>query len=193
VQAEARSSGVDPALVYAVMREESAFDPDAVSSANAYGLMQLIVPTAQTLARRDNLLVSPAALRRPKLNVTLGCRMLAELSTRFDVNPLLAIPGYNAGPGRPARWLKERPSTEFDLWVELVPFPETRRYTKRVLSSRAVYAFLYEREMAESRLLLPLNVAGNSTAPAASAPVVPPMAGNQPALASGQSPAINAP
>jgi soluble lytic murein transglycosylase len=173
VQAEARTSGVDPALVYAVMREESAFDPEAVSSANAYGLMQLIVPTAQTLARRDNLLVTPATLRRPKLNVTLGCRMLAELSARFAANPLLAIPGYNAGPGRPARWLKERPSTEFDLWVELVPFPETRRYTKRVLSSRAVYAFLYDREAAESRLILPLSVAGNSAASAPSAQLSP--------------------
>ena len=161
VQAEARNNGVDPALVYAVMREESAFDPDAVSPANAYGLMQLIVPTARGLARRDNLLVTPDTLRRPSVNVALGCRALAEFSTRFNDNPLLAIPAYNAGPGRPARWLKEHPSAEFDLWVELVPFPETRRYTKRVLSSRAVYAFLYENESADSRLVLPLHAAGN--------------------------------
>jgi soluble lytic murein transglycosylase len=164
VQAEARENGVDPALVYAVMREESAFDPDAVSPAAAYGLMQLIVPTARTLARRDNLVVTPQTLRRPKVNVALGCRALAEFSARFPDNPLLAIPAYNAGPGRPARWLKEHPSSEFDLWVELVPFPETRRYTKRVLSSRAVYAFLYDSEAADSRLRLPIRVTGNSPA-----------------------------
>jgi soluble lytic murein transglycosylase len=160
VQSEAKSNRVDPALVYAVMREESAFDPDAVSLANAYGLMQLIVPTAKTLAKRDKITVTPTTLRRPKVNVALGCRMLAQLSERFSDNALLAIPAYNAGPGRPARWVKERPSADFDLWVELVPFPETRRYTKRVLSSRAVYAFLYEAEAAESRLLLPLRVDG---------------------------------
>ncbi len=160
VQSEAKNNRVDPALVYAVMREESAFDPDAVSLANAYGLMQLIVPTAKTLAKRDKITVTPTTLRRPKVNVALGCRMLAQLSERFSDNALLAIPAYNAGPGRPARWVKERPSADFDLWVELVPFPETRRYTKRVLSSRAVYAFLYETEAAESRLLLPLRVDG---------------------------------
>ena len=92
----------------------------------------------------------------------MGCRALAEFSARFTDNPLLAIPAYNAGPGRPARWVKEHPTSEFDLWVELVPFPETRRYTKRVLSSRAVYAFLYENEAADSRLLLPMRVVGNS-------------------------------
>ena len=162
VHAEARNNSVDPALVYAVMREESAFDPDAVSSANAYGLMQLILPTARGLARRDKLVVTAQTLRRPSVNVALGCRALAELTTRFSDNPLLAIPAYNAGPGRPVRWLKEHPSTDFDLWVELVPYSETRRYTKRVLSSRAVYAFLYENASADSRLRLPLRAAGNS-------------------------------
>jgi len=162
VQSEAKTHGVDPALVYAVMREESAFDPDAVSLANAYGLMQLIVPTAKSLAKQDKITVTPTTLRRPKVNVALGCRMLAQLSERFSDNSLLAIPAYNAGPGRPARWVKERPSADFDLWVELVPFAETRRYTKRVLSSRAVYAFLYESEAdaVEQRLLLPLRVDG---------------------------------
>ncbi len=161
VQNEAKNNRVDPALVYAVMREESAFDPDAVSLANAYGLMQLIMPTAKSLAKRDKIAVTPTTLRRPKVNVALGCRMLAQLTERFSDNTLLAIPAYNAGPGRPARWVKERPSADFDLWVELVPFAETRRYTKRVLSSRAVYAFLYDTEAVESRLLLPLRVDGS--------------------------------
>jgi soluble lytic murein transglycosylase len=159
VNRETKTSGVDFALVYAVMREESAFDPEVVSSANAYGLMQLIEPTARMLAKSSNLPTHPEALKRPRVNVALGCRMLSNLAANFEQNPLLAIPAYNAGPGRARRWVRERPRTEFDLWVELIPYTETRKYTKRVLSSRAVYAFLYERERARGRLLLPLLAA----------------------------------
>ena len=160
VKREAAQAGVEPALVYAVMREESAFDADAVSSANAYGLMQLIVPTARNVARAARLPYGPEALKRPKVNVALGCRELARLSGMFPENPLLVVPAYNAGPGRAARWLKERPNLDFDLWVERIPFQETRRYTKRVLSSRAVYSYLYERELSASRLSLPAKSGG---------------------------------
>jgi soluble lytic murein transglycosylase len=155
VQREAAAAGVEPALAYAIMREESAFDADAVSSANAYGLMQLIVPTAKAVARPAGLPYGPDALKRPRVNVALGCRELARLAALFPGNPLLVVPAYNAGPGRPQRWLRERPSLDFDLWVERIPFLETRRYTKRVLSSRAVYSYLYERELAAARLRLP--------------------------------------
>ncbi|HSC88937.1 MAG TPA: lytic transglycosylase domain-containing protein, partial [Polyangiaceae bacterium] len=128
---------------------------NAESPAAAYGLMQLIVPTARTIGQKAGLPYSPAALKRPSVNIALGSRVLSSLSKQFPDNPWLAIPGYNAGPGRPKRWLRERPDVDFDVWVELIPFRETRRYTKRVLSSRAAYAFLYERENAEPALLLP--------------------------------------
>lgn len=152
---EARATNVDLALVYAIMREESAFDPEVVSPANAYGLMQLIEPTARRMAKSTSLPSSPQALKRPRVNVALGCRMLSHLASGFEENPLLVIPAYNAGPGRARRWIRERPSADFDLWVELIPYRETRRYTKRVLSSRAVYAYLYEPAAARSRILLP--------------------------------------
>jgi soluble lytic murein transglycosylase len=160
VRREASQAGVEPALVYAVMREESAFDADAVSPANAYGLMQLIVPTARNVARAAHLPSGPEALKRPKINVALGCRELSRLCGMFQENPLLAVPAYNAGPARAARWLRERPSLDFDLWVERIPFLETRRYTKRVLSSRAVYSYLYERELSAERLRLPAKSGG---------------------------------
>lgn len=160
VQRESTQAGVESALVYAVMREESAFDADAVSVANAYGLMQLIVPTAKSLAKKANLPYGPEALKRPKINVALGCRELARLHGMFPDNKLLSIPAYNAGPGRAARWLRERPSLDFDLWVERIPFLETRRYTKRVLSSRAVYSYLYERDLSATRLRLPAKSGG---------------------------------
>jgi soluble lytic murein transglycosylase len=158
VERETKKNGVPPALVYGVMREESAFDPQAVSRAQAYGLMQLIVPTAKLYGGQLGLPHDPASLKRPAVNIALGTRMLSKLEQSFAANPPLIIPAYNAGPGRPRRWLRERPHIDFDVWVELIPFTETRRYTKRVLSSRAVYGFLYAPETAEAMLTLPAKL-----------------------------------
>jgi soluble lytic murein transglycosylase len=155
VQKESRRSSIPEPLVYAVMREESSFDPGAESPVKAYGLMQLMEGTAKRFARPLGLASDPAALKRPAVNVALGCRVLSDLTHVFAESPLLAIPGYNAGAGRPRRWLGERPSVDFDVWVELIPFNETRRYTKRVLASRAAYSFLYAKDGATDALRLP--------------------------------------
>jgi len=156
VAAQAKRNEVPEYLVYAVMREESAFDPAAESPAQAYGLMQLIVPTARAYAAPLGLGSSPAALRGPATNIALGCSVLGDLTRRFAQNPLLAIPAYNAGPGRPRQWANARPLADFDTWVELIPFRETRRYTKRVLAARAAYAALYYPAEYEQAMALPL-------------------------------------
>jgi len=158
VQREAKRTGQSSALIYAIMREESAFDPDAESVADAYGLMQLIVPTAKSIARPLGLPADRASLKRPSVNIALGTGELARLADAFPQNALLAIPAYNAGPGNPKRWLRERPNADFDLWIELIPYVETRRYVKRVLSSRATYAFLYQREDFERFAVLPAKI-----------------------------------
>lgn len=158
VEREAKRSAVNPALIYAIMREESAFDADAESPADAYGLMQLIIPTAKTMARPLGLPSDRNSLKRPSVNVALGTSVLAKYAAAFPENPLLAIPAYNAGPNNPRRWLRERPNADFDIWVELIPFVETRRYVKRVLSSRAAYAFLYQRPDFETFAKLPPKV-----------------------------------
>jgi len=155
VDREAKRSAQPTALIYAIMREESSFDPDAESVADAFGLMQLIVPTAKSIARPLGLPFDRASLKRPSVNVALGSAELARLAQAFPDNPLLAIPAYNAGPGNPKRWLRDRPNADFDLWVELIPFVETRRYMKRVLASRATYAFLYQRDDFDTYALLP--------------------------------------
>lgn len=146
VKRAARAQSVPEALVYAVMREESAFRPEVVSPADAYGLMQLIQPTARHFGKKLGLPYDARALKRPSVNIALGTAVLGNYGGAFPDDPLLAIPSYNAGPGRPKRWLKERPGLDFDVWVELIPFTETRRYTKRVLSSRGAYTFLYQDE-----------------------------------------------
>jgi soluble lytic murein transglycosylase len=158
VQREAKRSAVPEPLVYAVMREESSFDPAAESPVKAYGLMQLMEGTARRFAHPLGLPCDPPSLKRPAVNVAIGCRVLSDLRRVFSESPLLAIPGYNAGAGRPRRWLGERPTVDFDVWVELIPFQETRRYTKRVLASRAAYSFLYGKDGAADALSLPTGL-----------------------------------
>jgi len=150
VRREASRSGVAVSLAYAVMREESLFDHQAVSAADAHGLMQLIVPTAQTAAKELGISVNARALQRPEINIAVGCQVLKGLLKKFPRQPLLAIAGYNAGPGRPTRWVKERPDMDLDVWVETIPFAETRTYVKHVLASWAAYVWLYDRSDADT-------------------------------------------
>jgi soluble lytic murein transglycosylase len=153
---EADQNALEPALVYAIMREESAFDASAVSVANAYGLMQVIMPTARYYGKLAGVPISLQSLKTPNVNIAVGSRVLSSYMAKFPDNPVLGIPGYNAGPGRPKRWIKDFPSVDFDVWVDLIPLRETRRYTKRVLASRSAYRFLYYAdEGAGDPLLLP--------------------------------------
>lgn len=151
VDRETSASGIPVPLAYGIMREESAFDAGAVSWADAYGLMQLIMPTAQGVARSLKIKVDESALKKPEVNVKLGCKLLGNLRGMFPSAPVMAIPSYNAGAGATKRWLRNRSNDDFDLWVEHITYDETRGYTKRVLSTMAVYAYLYyPNELAEA-------------------------------------------
>jgi soluble lytic murein transglycosylase len=163
VTLEAQRQGIEPELVYAIMREESAFDAGAVSPANAYGLMQIISPTAQRFGKEAGLPYDRRALTTPEVSIAIGSRVLSSYRGRFPEDPLLAIPGYNAGPGRPKRWAKDWPSVDFDVWVELIPYRETRHYTKRVLASRAAYGFLYYGKPEHDPLRLPRRLSAGTT------------------------------
>jgi len=169
VAGEAARSGIPEALAYAIMREESAFEPRVVSPAAAYGLMQLIVPTAKRMAKPLGLPADAESLKRPEVNIALGCRYLSVLRGQFQDNPLLAIPAYNAGGGAPKRWIAERPEQSFDLWVERIPYEETRLYTKRVITSLAAYEFLYAREQPSEALRMPLPASPSARSAVASA------------------------
>jgi len=142
VAAAARESSVDPWLLFALMREESAFNPDVESHANAIGLMQLILPTAREMGKALKLAVTPETLRRPEVNVRLGARYISRLLQRFH-HPLLAIPGYNAGGAAISRWLNENPHVPLDRFVEDIAAEETRNYARKVFESYAAYRFLY--------------------------------------------------
>lgn len=147
-------SGVARALLWAVMREESGFNARVESWANAIGLMQLILPTAKAMGRRLEIKVNRRTLRQPETNIRLGAAYLSYLQKRFDSHPALVIAGYNAGEGAVDRWIEDRPDKAIDLFVENIPYKQTRGYTKRVLSTLATYTFLYE----ENRPVIPLKM-----------------------------------
>ena len=160
VHSESASAGIPSPLTWAIMREESAFNPDAHSAANALGLMQLLGGTARLMARGTPLAFDDDALRRPEVSIALGTRLLGSLRASFASNPALAIAAYNSGSGAVRRWLGERGSEDFDLFVERIPFEETRNYLKRVLSSEAAYAYLYAPKTLDELLALPARASG---------------------------------
>lgn len=127
----------------AVSRQESAWNHRAASSANARGLMQLLPSTARLAARRQHLR-SPttAQLFDPTTNITLGSTHLAWLLKRYDGQLTLAFAAYNAGEHRVDRWLRERRNMPLDVWIETIPYRETRNYVKNALAFRQVYAQL---------------------------------------------------
>jgi soluble lytic murein transglycosylase len=144
IENAAGEAGVPPAFVRAIAREESCFRPDAVSVAHAYGLLQIIRPTAQRLARPLGLPSDPAALRTPDINLRLGALYVASLIRRYDPNPSLVPAAYNAGERAVDRWLRERSAHTLDEFIEEIPYEETRRYSRRVLQTWGIYRFLDE-------------------------------------------------
>ena len=135
---------VSPALVLSIMREESGFRPSALSPVGARGLLQIMEPTGERLARavgHENF--SAEDLFEPTINIRLGAHYLAELSRQFDGRLSAAIASYNAGPVAVSGWIDERPGDDDDEWVEAIPYEQTRSYVKRVLRSLQAYQLLY--------------------------------------------------
>lgn len=129
-----RASGLDPDLVLAVIRAESAGDPKAVSRAGARGLMQLMPRTAEEVARSAGIRLRGAdELFQPDLNVRLGTLYLAQLRRGFGDDPYLYVAAYNAGPGNVDRWRLQNPGLSSAELIERVAFQETRHYVKAVL------------------------------------------------------------
>jgi soluble lytic murein transglycosylase len=139
IVARARAVGVDPALLFALIRQESRFVADTRSSVGALGLMQLMPATAKWTARKIGLDYRPDMITDQDVNVQLGATYFRRLVDDFDGSLTLATAAYNAGPGRPRRW-RDGPQVEPAAWIESIPFTETRDYVKRVLSNSVYYA-----------------------------------------------------
>jgi soluble lytic murein transglycosylase len=142
VEAEADEFGVDARLLAALVRQESTFDVDALSSAGARGLAQLLPSTAAILARGLDVTFYPEWITVPDLNLHLGAAHLAELLKRFG-RVDAAIAAYNAGPTPVRRWLTREGADDPDRFIELIPYPETRGYVRSLLRNRELYRALY--------------------------------------------------
>ncbi len=129
---------IEPAWIFGIMRRESAFIPDVVSSARAVGLMQLLPRTADYVAELQKKPDWGGDLTRPDVNIDFGTFYIGYVQDKFDGHRALATASYNAGPTRVKSWLPEQ-DMEADRWIDTIPFTETRRYVRAVLAYAAIY------------------------------------------------------
>lgn len=141
-------AGVDPWLISAVIRAESGFDPLAESNRGARGLMQIMPATGEWIAGRMGVdRYDPALLFEPEFNIRLGCWYLADLHREFDGDLILTLAAYNGGRGRVTEW-REQAVARGETFagqraLDLIPYPETVAYVRRVLTYRAQYQRIY--------------------------------------------------
>jgi soluble lytic murein transglycosylase len=132
------------AMQIGIVREESAFDPRTESYANAWGLTQMIPPTAKDFSKGTNIAPTRENMFDPEMNVTVGGRFLGFLFDHFKRFTLLVPPGYNAGPAAVRRMLKARGTWDADEFIEGIVDDQARNYSKRVLGTYFTYSWLYE-------------------------------------------------
>ncbi|UUX96470.1 lytic transglycosylase domain-containing protein [Aquabacterium sp. J223] len=145
VIAQSRETGIDPAYVYGLIRQESRFILDARSHVGASGLMQVMPATARWTARKLGLAFTPDMITDREMNLRIGTGYLKLVLEDFGGSQALAAAAYNAGPSRPRRW-REGPVLEPAMWAENIPFNETRDYVKKVLANAAIYSALIKGE-----------------------------------------------
>jgi len=142
---------------YGITRSESLFMRDVSSPAGAIGLMQLMPATGASTARQINLRYSGSgSLTDPQVNIALGTTYLGKMLARFDGNQVLATAAYNAGPKRVERWLPEDLAMPADIWVETIPFRETRGYVKRVMAAETVFLWRLNGTVSRLSLRMPM-------------------------------------
>jgi soluble lytic murein transglycosylase len=161
VQFNANLQHVDPALILGLMRQESMLNESAVSAVGARGLMQLMPKTARQIAGElHEKLYSNYALHEPAINIRYGSYYLKKLLTRFNGHLALATAAYNAGPGRVLQWLPPNGQVAADIWIETIPYKETRKYVASVISYAAIYQSLIYGNLLKAENFLPDISAG---------------------------------
>lgn len=142
VNAAARQTSLDPHFVFAITKQESAFNIDAKSPVGATGLMQLMPTTAKETAKKAGFVYKPQDLLRADKNIYLGSYYLNGLVNAFSGNRILATAAYNAGPSRVKKWMNKNDiKLPYDVWIETIPYKETRFYVQNVLSFAVIYAY----------------------------------------------------
>ncbi|MCA1804736.1 MAG: transglycosylase SLT domain-containing protein, partial [Xanthomonadaceae bacterium] len=155
VMRTAQHQRLDPALIFGVIRQESAFMQDARSPAGALGLMQLMPATGRMTARQEQVpLPNTQSLLQTDKNILLGSAYLRRMLDEFGGNPAMATAAYNAGPHRVKRWRPEQ-EQDAEVWVDRIPFHETRNYVRNVLAYAAIFEYRLERPVTRLRERLP--------------------------------------
>lgn len=153
VEAEAKKYGLNPILVWSLMRQESAFNNRAVSSSRAMGLMQMIPGTAREIADRLKIgpLEYPSDMFVPERNIQMGTWYLSEMLKKFQNSVPMALAAYNAGPHRIQKFWQKRgvqgPEAQDELWVDELPWQETSLYVKAILRNALLYKLIDQREL----------------------------------------------
>lgn len=148
VMTHAAAKQLDPSIIYGVMRRESLFDPKARSRVGALGLMQLMPATARSVAKGLGLKKpGQADILKIENNINLGTQYFRTVLNRFDNNVSLAAAAYNAGPSKVKRWLPSTETMPADLWVEIVPYKETRNYVQAVLAYATVFDTFLDKDV----------------------------------------------
>jgi soluble lytic murein transglycosylase len=141
---EANKYRIDPFFAAGLIRQESAFNPNAVSSAGAIGLMQVMPSTGRAVARRMGIRrFRTASLRQPEMNLRIGTRFLADMTKTWGGRVDKVLAAYNAGPTRMERWSAFPEAAQPDWFLERIPFDETRDYVRVVQLNARIYRTLY--------------------------------------------------
>jgi len=149
VQSNADRQELDPAIIFGLIRQESMLDQNARSAVGARGLMQIMPETGQQIARTLNEpWQAESSLFNPDVNIKYGAFYYKQLLNRFNGHFALATAAYNAGPNRVSKWLPNDRSVPADVWIETIPFKETRKYVTSVLS----YAIIYQQRIRRNAL-----------------------------------------
>ena len=138
---------IDPYLVLALIREESFFRANIKSPSNAYGLMQLIPPTAKSLASIYKIKLSRGDLINPEISIRFGTEYLRILSNKYKGKLHLVLAAYNAGDHRVNKWIAEFKNPSDNVFTEMIPFSETRNYVKNILRNYFYYKYYYKGEL----------------------------------------------
>ena len=140
IKISAQKNKLKPELVFAMIRQESTFRSDIISSAGAQGIMQIMPMTARMVANQTGIKYSgPDQLLNSEKSIEIGTAYLGKLSKQFNGHPILMAAAYNAGPKQVRHWITYSHTSEIDLWIETLAWPETRNYLKNILAFYAVY------------------------------------------------------
>lgn len=138
-------NGLPESLIYAVIKAESNFDPNAQSPKNAIGLMQITEPTGEWVCEKTGTIFSGSdILKEPEQNIRIGCFYLSYLLKLYDGNQKCALAAYNAGYTNVNAWLSDSAYSKNGKDLDVIPFPETEQYVNRVLTNQRIYQFLYQ-------------------------------------------------